>query len=256
LHLLKPYLTDLHVHTVLSPCAEVEMIPPLIIKRAKQLGLGMIAITDHNACHNVEALVKASEGSGVHVFPGMEVQTREEVHLLCLFDTVAQCQEWQEQVFRGLPPLTNREEVFGPQYVVDASGEWVRTEERLLSVSTHLRLEEAIARVHELSGIAIPAHVDRPSFSLLSNLGFVPENLGVEGLEVTSRFSPESGFDQWPQLKSWSLIVNGDAHRLLEMQNRTLFEIAVPAVQELSFALMGQNGRRVSVKWPDAPITG
>src|SRR5512135_547637 len=82
--MLKPYLADLHIHTVLSGCAEVEMVPPLILRRAKRLGLTLIAITDHNACHNVEAVMEASLGTNVHVLPGMELQSREEVHLLCL----------------------------------------------------------------------------------------------------------------------------------------------------------------------------
>ena len=225
------------------------MIPPLIIKRAKQLGLGMIAITDHHACHNVESVIKASEGSGIHVFPGMEIQTKEEIHLLCLFDTAAQCREWQEEVFKELPRLMNRESVFGPQYVVDATGKWLWTEERLLSVSTELGLEKAIEKVRNLAGITIPAHVDRPTFSLLSNLGIIPEHLRVAGLEVTPGFLPESGFVQWPELKAWGLMVNGDAHRLQEMQNRTLFKIADPSVRELALALKGEEGRQVLVEW-------
>ncbi len=111
------------------------MIPPLILRQAARLGLSLIAITDHNACHNVEAVMKAAEGTGIHVLPGMELQSKEEVHLLCLFDTVSQCQEWQREVFQKLPSLGNREEVFGAQYVVDATGDWMWTEERLLAAS-------------------------------------------------------------------------------------------------------------------------
>jgi 3',5'-nucleoside bisphosphate phosphatase len=249
--MLRPYLADLHIHTVLSGCAEVEMVPPLILKQAERLGLGLIAITDHNACHNVEAVIEAADGTGIHVLPGMELQSREEVHLLCLFDTVSQSQEWQQEVFQKLPPLTNREEVFGAQYVVDSTGDWRTTEERLLASSVDMALDEAISKVHELGGIVIPAHVDRPSFSLLSNLGFVPEGIDVQGLEVTPRFIPSSGFRQWPQLKAWCLIVNGDAHRLQEIQHRTLLKISAPVVQEISLALQGMEGRKVVVDWPE-----
>ena len=248
--MLTPYLTDLHIHTVLSGCAEVEMIPPLIIQQAKRLGLGLIAITDHNACHNVEAVIQASGGTGIHVLPGMELQSKEEVHLLCLFDTVGQCYEWQEEVSKKLPNLTNKEEAFGTQFVVDASGEWVRTEDRFLAMSVDIGLEEVVAEVHSIGGMVIPAHVDRPSFSLLSNLGMVPDSLDVQGLEVTPQFIPVKGFQQWPQLKAWCLIVNGDAHRLQEIQNRTLFNIAAPIVREIGLALRGEEGRRVVVEWP------
>jgi PHP family Zn ribbon phosphoesterase len=249
--MVKPFLADLHVHTVLSGCAEVEMIPPLIIRQAKRLGLSLLGITDHNACHNAEAVIQASVGTGIHVLPGMELQSKEEVHLLCLFDTVGQCRGWQQEVFRRLPPLGNREEIFGAQFVVDSTGEWMRTEERLLAGATDIGLEEAVAEVHSIGGMVIPAHVDRPSFSLLSNLGWVPESLHVQALEVTPQFVPGIGLQKWPQLKAWCLIVNGDAHRLQEMQNRTLFKIDAPVVQEIHLALKGEEGRQVVVEWPE-----
>jgi PHP family Zn ribbon phosphoesterase len=249
--MLKPFWADLHIHTVLSGCAEVEMIPPLILRQAKRLGLSLIAITDHNACHNAEAMIQASAGTGIHVLPGMELQSREEVHLLCLFDTVNQCREWQEEVFKKLPSLANKEGAFGTQFVVDSGGEWVRTEERLLAMSADIGLEEVVAAVHSIGGMVIPAHVDRPSFSLLSNLGLIPDSLMVQALEVTPQFVPDIGLQKWPQLKAWCLIVNGDAHRLQEIQNRTLFKIDAPVVQEIDLALKGEEGRRVVVEWPE-----
>jgi hypothetical protein len=227
------------------------MIPPLILRQAERLGLNLIAITDHNACHNVEAVIQAADGTGVHVLPGMELQSKEEVHLLCLFDTVPQCQEWQEEVFQKLPSLTNRGEVFGSQYVVDSTGDFMWTEERLLAASADMTIDEVISKVRDLGGLVLPAHVDRPSFSLLANLGWVPEGLQVDGLEVTSGFVPSSGFKQWPQLKAWCLIVNGDAHRLQEMQRRTLLKISAPLVQEISLALQGLEGRKATVEWPE-----
>lgn len=249
--MLKPFLADLHIHTVLSGCAEVEMIPPLIMERAQRLGLSLIAITDHNACHNVEAVIEASAGTGIHVLPGMELQSKEEVHLLCLFDTVHQCRQWQQEVFKKLPALSNKEDLFGAQFVVDSSGEWIRSEDRLLATSADMALEEVVAEVRSRGGMVIPAHVDRPSFSLLANLGFVPESLEVEGLEVTPQFTLTAGLAQWPQLKRWCLIIDGDAHRLQEMQNCTLFKMAAPRVDEIHLALKGEQGRRVIVDWPD-----
>jgi len=169
------------------------MIPPLIIQQAKRLGLSLIAITDHHTSHNAEAVIEASAGSKIHVLPGMEVQSREEVHLLCLFDTVSQCHQWQSEVAKRLPPLANKEEAFGAQYVVDSTGNWVRTEEHLLAASADMGLEEVVEEVHARGGMVIPAHVDRPSFSLLSNLGMIPDLLNVHGLEVTPQFIPAVG---------------------------------------------------------------
>jgi predicted metal-dependent phosphoesterase TrpH len=247
--MLRSVAADLHVHTVLSACAEVEMIPPLIVRRAQELGLGMIAVTDHNASDNAEALICAAAGSGVHVLPGMELQTREEVHLLCLFDRVEECRRWQEEVFARLPAMANNEDLFGAQYVVDYTGDWIRTEQRLLATSADISLEDAVRAVHSLGGLAIPAHVDRPSFSLLANLGFVPEGLRADGLEVTPRFNPRWGFKQWPQLASWPLVIGGDAHRLSELGCRTVFTIQNANVEEISLALRSRRGRAFTVTY-------
>jgi PHP family Zn ribbon phosphoesterase len=247
---LKVFKSDLHIHTVLSGCAEVEMIPDLILRQAKEKELNLIAITDHNACHNITAVMEAAAGTNIHVLPGMEVQSREEVHILCLFDQVSSCQAWQEIVFQKLPPLTNKEQIFGPQYVVNAHGEWLWTEERLLAASLDMTLEEIVSQVGSLGGITIPAHVDRPSFSLLANLGFIPEKAAFLALEVSPHFIRDRDFPQWPQLKDRCLILNGDAHRLSEIQDRTTFTLAVPLIRELILAFQGQQGRQVKVEWP------
>ena len=91
---------------------------------------------------------------------------------------------------------------------------------------------------------------DRPSYSLLSNLGLVPPTLAVNALEVTPYFDPQKGFLEWPQLKEWCLIVNGDAHRLNEIQDRTLLKMTHPEIKEMVLAFQGQEGRQVVVEWP------
>lgn len=238
---------DLHIHTVLSPCAEVEMIPPLIIRRARELGLGLIGIADHNSAENVAAVIEAAEGSGVAVLPGIEVQTREEVHMVTLFDTAEQALAWQTEVFDHLPDLRNNEDHFGAQFVVDATGEYVRRNERLLVTSTDMSLEMVVAMVQDLGGLALPAHVDRPAFSLIANLGFVPPDLDLPAVEIFRSSQEAEVRRRFPQIRGFTLICNGDAHRLNEMMARTMFKIAAPTVAELVLALRGENGRRVEV---------
>jgi len=240
-------LADLHLHTVLSPCAEVEMIPPLIIRRARELGLEIIAVTDHNAAHNVAAVVEAAAGAGITVLPGMEAQSREEVHLVCLFDTVEQALAWQERIFAALPDRENDEDFFGAQFVVDATGDYLYTEKRLLSVATALSMEEVVAGVRALGGIVLPAHVDRPSFSLIANLGFVPPGLPIAGLELSRCAEPAEVAQRLPQTAGYGQVVSGDAHRLEEMTARTMFKVQAPTVAELALALAGQDGRRVEI---------
>lgn len=234
---MESILADLHLHTVLSPCAEVEMIPPLIVHQALALGLGLIAITDHNAAANCAAVMQAAAGTELTVLPGMEVQTSEEVHVLCLFDTLEQVLTWQGQVFDHLPDQQNLEDMLGAQFVVDAAGGYIRTESRLLLTSTDLALGEVICRVHALGGLAIPAHIDRPSFSLLANLGFVPPDLAVSALEIFRLTDPAGLTSQHPDLAAWPLIRGGDAHRLNEITRALRVESAAPGVAALAQAL-------------------
>ena len=129
---MKTFRADLHVHTVLSPCAAIEMIPPLIVQEALTQGIRLIAITDHNATGNIGAVQKAAAGTDLIVIAGMEVQTREEVHVLCLFDTLSQAEAWQQIVDQALPAIENNPDFFGEQFVVDETGDFIRSEERLL----------------------------------------------------------------------------------------------------------------------------
>jgi hypothetical protein len=240
-------LADLHLHTVLSPCAEVEMIPPLIVRRAQELGLEVIAVTDHNAALNVAAMIDAAASTGLTVLPGMEVQSREEVHLTALFDTVDQVLAWQERVWAALPDRENDEAFFGAQFVVDATGEYRYTEKRMLSMPAALSIEEVVSGVRALGGIVLPAHVDRPANSLISNLGFVPPGLEIAGLELSRRADSIQVAQRLPQTAGFGQVVSGDAHRLEEMTARTMLKVAAPTVAEVALALAGRDGRRVEI---------
>ena len=238
---------DLHIHTVLSACAEIEMIPDFILEQAQELGLGLIAVTDHNSAENAAAVFNAARGADITVLPGMEVQTREEAHMLCLFDTLEQVALWQEQVYAHLPRLKNKENVFGTQIVLDAQGEPIGTNDQLLATSTFFSLEEVVRRVQHLNGLCIPSHVDRPSYSIIANLGFIPPDLGIVGAEISHLIGPQEARARFPELGRYGLVASGDAHRLKEMSQRTTFKIAEPTVAELTLALAGAGDRGVWV---------
>jgi predicted metal-dependent phosphoesterase TrpH len=243
-------VADLHVHTVLSPCAEVEMLPPLIVQEALARHINLIAITDHNASANVGAVQKAATGVDLTVLPGMELQTREEVHLLCLFDTLEQLAAWQTIVNVYLPSLENNIAFFGEQFVVDETGDFIRRETQLLLTSADLSLEEAVEKVLSLGGLAIPAHVNRPAFSLLANLGFVPSNVPFEALEISRHLTPAEACAKFPQLSLFPLIQNGDAHRLDEFLGSNLCQLAAPTIAELRLALQHKYGRSLLIRTP------
>jgi PHP family Zn ribbon phosphoesterase len=238
-------LVDLHLHTVLSACAEVEMIPPLIVRRALDLGLAAIAVTDHNSAANAGAVIKAAQGTGLTVLPGMEVQTREEIHMICLFDTLDQAKVWQQTVYAALPDAQNNAEVFGEQYVVDDTGDYLYTEGRLLATSTTLSVEQVTEQVNALDGICLPAHVDRPSYSILSNLGFIPPELPIAGIEISRLTTRQKLVQLLPALARYGMIVGSDAHRLAEMASRARIKVAAPTISELRLALAAERRRKV-----------
>jgi len=223
------------------------MVPPLIVRRARELGLGLMGVTDHHSVENVEAVQQAARPYGIAVLPGMEVQTREEVHVLCLFDDLDDAWRWQEMIWTHLPPLSNREEFFGAQYVVDAEGEHVRTNQRLLQTSTDLSFDQVVRLAEEWGGLAIPAHVDRPGFSLFANLGMIPQGVNLVGAEISRQITAQEARQRFPELRGLGLVQSGDAHRLEEMINTTMLTLAEPTVAELRLALLGQEGREVAL---------
>lgn len=229
------------------------MLPELIVERAQELSLDIIAVTDHNSAENAAAVMAAAAGTGITVLPGMEVQTREEAHMVCLFDTLEQALTWQGDVYGHLPPLKNREQTFGTQIVLAPDGSPLGKNDRLLLTSTNFSVEEVVRRVRRLDGLTIPAHVDRPAYSIIANLGFVPPDLELAGVEISQLVGVEEARKRFPQLASLSLIANSDAHRLKDMVRRTTFKMERATVAEIALALAGEGGRGV---WVDGIASG
>ncbi len=223
------------------------MIPPLIVQEVLERGIHLIAVTDHNASANVRAVQRAAQGSALTVLPGMELQTQEEVHVLCLFDRIEQLEAWQAQVDRALPQIENNIDFFGEQFVVDETGDFLRREERLLLTSAALSIEEVFAGVRALGGLAVPAHVDRKAFGLIANLGLVPPDLEAEGLEISRHHSPAEAGRKFPQIEGYPLLQGGDAHRLEEILGANRLELQAPCVDELRLALRGEAGRSLRI---------
>ena len=220
------------------------MIPPLIIDTAQSRGINLIAISDHNAISNIEAVMQAAQGSSVTVLPAIELQTREEIHSLCLFDSLVQIQGFFDSVLPSMPDIQNNVEFFGEQFVVDATGEYIRREDRLLISSCSLSLNEAWHLVTEFQGLLIPAHVNRPAFGLFPVLGFIPQDIDLEILEISHHITPAQALSQYPQLAEYHLIQNGDAHFLDDILGLNEFIIKKPTVSEIRKAVLGIDGRK------------
>lgn len=223
------------------------MIPPLIVREALELGIEVIAITDHNATENILAVQKAAKGTGLFVLPGIELQTREEVHSLCLFDTLEQTAAFQSFVDRHLPSIQNEPDFFGEQYVVDETGDFIRNEDRMLLISTDISLQEAWKQVLNLGGLLIPAHVNRKAFGLLEVLGFVPDDIEIEALEISRHLTLQKAPVLFPQIRGYPLIQNGDVHSLDGFLGNSYFTLASPSIEEIRLAIHHDAGRSLTL---------
>ena len=243
--MLTQFRADLHVHTCLSPCADEEMSPLAIVRRAKKKGLDVIGICDHNSTKNIGAVCQAGRREGLAVIGGIEVCSREEVHILCLFDQEDDLQEMQLLMDQSISG-ENNPELFGQQFLCDEYDAILGRETKLLIGATELSVEKIVDNAHRLGGLAIASHVDRDSFSMFSQLGFVPEGLQIDALEVSSRYSVAQARRCLPQTSEYSLVCFSDAHRLEEIgKTSTTFTGSEPSVMELHKALLGKDGREV-----------
>ncbi len=238
---MKEYLAEMHVHTVLSPCGDLLMTPLNILKVAEQSGIEILAITDHNSAQNMAVMLELAKGYDIHVFPGMEIETREEVHLVTIFDTLEQVLAMQEIVYQHLPSIKNDEEHFGPQLLTDINDEYVEKVSRMLVISTSLSIEQVVFEVERLGGLVYPAHVDRQRNSILTQLGFIPPDLKFLGLEVTPRYFKRK--ESNPFLQDYALIPAADVHYLKDLQGTVFLKIKEPSVAELKKAFLKENGR-------------
>ncbi len=197
---------DLHIHSALSPCADDNMTPANIVGFAKLNGINAVAIADHNAIANVKTAMTVGDAFGVVVVPAMELQTEEDVHLLCLFDSFENLQNFYENI--NFAQIPNNVDIFGKQLVLDEDDNVVKTEPNMLLVASKISIDDAqrLATVH--CGIALPAHVDREENGIVAILGTVTNNFDVVEFSATASQQIKN---RYQNLKS---IVNSDAHSL------------------------------------------
>ena len=238
---MKIFKADLHIHTCLSPCADLDMTPKAIVEKSLGLGLDIVAICDHNSAENVEAVVRADVQRKLCVLPGLEINSREEVHILAIFENAEKALHMQDTVYRHLKG-TNRPEFFGDQVVVNEFDEVEGFNNRLLIGAVDLGLQEIVSEVHRQGGLTIASHVDRPSFSIISQLGFIPPDLELDGLEVTQG----TGQPDRSIMGKLPLVTSSDAHFLHDVGRAyTPFFLESPNLEEIRLALFGKSGRKV-----------
>ena len=209
---------DFHLHSCLSPCGDNDMTPYNLVNMAKILGLDIIALTDHNSAQNCRAAMTVGESVGLTVVPGMELCTSEEVHIVCLFDDVNNAEAFSDYVLSTVPPVKNRPEIFGDQLMMNGGDGIVGTQELLLTTASGISIENAVETVGQYGGVCYPAHIDRSSYSVISNLGMITDEMNFAAVEMTENADQDEYRAKYPIIKDMPVFVSSDAHYLENMR--------------------------------------
>jgi PHP family Zn ribbon phosphoesterase len=243
---MKEYKADLHIHTVLSPCGSLEMSPRTIIQEALKKNIDIIGITDHNSTRQCLEVSREAQKAGITVYCGVEVTTKEEVHCLAFFETFDILDSFQQYLDLYLPEILNDTNLFGYQVVVDEAENIVYEEPKLLISAIAQSIDQVEEEVHRLKGVFIPAHIDRPKYSLISQLGFAPPDLKADAFELSKHTSTEAFLKKFSYLKDRTFIRNSDAHQPdLIGESYTILQMGSPSFEEFRQAIAGINGRKV-----------
>lgn len=225
------YKADLHVHTVLSPCGDLDMSPINIVKEAKKKGINIIGITDHNSSLNSAVIRDLARKEGIFVLTGMEVTSKEEVHSLAFFENDFLLSEFQSFIDDSITKIPNKVDKFGYQLVVNEKEEIVSEVDYLLIIAINKSIEEVEKEVHRLGGIFILAHIDKKKNSILSQLGFIPSDLNIEAIEFSKNVNIEIFLKEKKYLEKYKYIQSSDAHYIDDLGS----VFSVIECEELSF---------------------
>lgn len=243
--MLKSFNADLHIHTCLSPCGDMDMTPKQIINTAKLKQLDIIGLCDHNSCENVIITQKIGHTQGIKVIGGIEITSAEEVHLLAFFDDAESLSKLQKLIYENIEGI-NDEEVFGQQLVVNENGKILTHNKKLLIGATKLPLKKWVDLVHLLNGLAIAAHIDRQCFGIIGQLGFIPDDLKLDGLEISPRMTFKEAKATINDATKFPLITSSDAHYLQDIgKSWTQFLIEEPTIKEINKALLAKEERNI-----------
>jgi anti-sigma regulatory factor (Ser/Thr protein kinase) len=238
-------MIDMHIHTCLSPCAELDMHPAALVDAAVRAGLESVAVCDHNSAENAGAVQRAGSAAGLSVIPGMEITSAEEVHILGLLPDLEAALKLQSRVYRSLPGR-NDEKSFGMQVIANEFGEVLGFNDHLLAGATTLNLDQVVAAIHDVDGLAVASHVDREGFGIVGQLGFIPSGLRLDAIEVSLRTTLPIARASFAPKGEYSILCASDAHVPKDVARAATFALMKEAtLAELRRALSGEGGRTI-----------
>lgn len=206
---------DVHLHTCLSPCADITQSPKMVIEKANEVGLEIVFITDHNSMANAEAATKSGMNfPNLKIYPGMEITTSEEIHILSLFGNLNDASKTQDFINNYLPDVYFEKEK-QEQIIVNENDEVEGYYGKSLFSSVEMNMDEIIDLIHCNSGIAIAAHIDRQSFSIISQLGFIPVNCRFDALEISPNMNLKMAKEIYSDyFLKYKFVKGSDSHSL------------------------------------------
>ncbi len=217
---MKKYYYDLHFHSCLSPCGDNDMTPNNMAGMGVVAGLDIMALTDHNSCRNCPAFFKTAQANGIVPVAGMELTTAEDIHLVCLFETLEAALDFNDETDKRRIVIKNRTDIFGDQLIMDENDSVIGTEENLLPNATTVSIDEAPELVKKYGGICYPAHIDREANGIIATLGSFPDFPFFPCAEL-HEFEKEAFYrEKYEILKDKPLVFSSDAHYLWDISGR------------------------------------
>ena len=215
------------------------MSPRAIVNAALAAGLDLIAVTDHNTAAMTPVVAHVARDKHLAYLYGLELHTREDVHLLAYFDDEATCLAFSDEIYALLPDGYEDPYGLGEQIQVDAEENILRYEPKFLVNGLDLSFSDATRRINERGGLAVPAHIDREFFGALSQIGKLPEGLEFPIIEVRGESIPEICGDA-------AILRTSDAHFLNGIGTRvTYITVEELTISELRKAAASIGGRSI-----------
>jgi PHP family Zn ribbon phosphoesterase len=237
---------DIHIHSLLSPCAEIEMSPLAIVQQAFSLGLKIIGITDHNSTLQCQTVKEIADEFGIYTLMGAEVTSIEEIHCLTYFDNFENLKTFQDYLETHIKKVKYNFKNGGAQAVLDAKNNVIDQITYHLGEPLDVSYEVIEGIVHSLDGIFIPAHIDRLKYSLISQLGFIPQDIKVDAFEIFNQTPLVQFLKENGHISQYSVVKNSDAHQIESIgKYYSTFYLEKISFNEIKMALRKKLDRMV-----------
>ncbi len=234
------FFADLHIHSCLSPCADILMLPHLIAERLVNNNIEIASITDHNSLLNVESFEKVFKEFGIYLLPGIEIQSVEEVHILGYFENIEVALKFQNEFDNYIQKIKNQEDIMGYQLLTDENDNYIGKYDKALSFSTTLTLERASELIRKYNGIVVAAHLDK-TFSAIKQLGILPDKI-FDAVEV---------YDPRKKIMGYTNLSSSDAHYLNDIKSPKMrLLLKHRNFKEIKLAILNKKGRKVEIMNP------